>query len=97
MVWYACGYPEEVAAGWSAATKRVRGEQPEEEINVLALAFAVILSQAVASPKTARELLTRAVDVTGVAEVTTAKRHKELNSLGIAYRYTDEHDKGSPS
>ena len=25
--------------------------------------------------------------------MTTAKRHKELNSLGIAYRYTDEHDK----
>jgi predicted ATPase/class 3 adenylate cyclase len=85
--WYACGYPQEGRRWLERATERVSGEGPEE-IAVLH-GLGVILLQQGDSEK-ARQLLSRCLGYwRGHGD--DSQTAKELNSLAIAYRYTDDH------
>ena len=87
--WYACGYPEEGRRWLERATKRVKGEEPEE-INVLHGLGVILLQQGESA--TARQLFTRCLTYWR-RRGDDSQTARELNSLGIAYRYTDEHEK----
>ena len=87
--WYASGYLEEGRRWLERATKRVRGEEPEE-INVLHGLGIILLQQG--ESETARQLFVRCLNYwRGRGD--DSQTAKELNSLALAYRYTDEHDK----
>jgi tetratricopeptide (TPR) repeat protein len=87
--WYACGYLEEGRSWLERATQRVIGEEPEE-INVLHGLGIILLQQG--EPETARQLFMRCLNYwRGRGD--DSQTAKELNSLALAYRYTDEHDK----
>lgn len=86
--WYACGYPQEGRRWLERATERVSGEGPEE-IAVLH-GLGVLLLQQGESEK-ARQLLSRCLGYWR-GQGDDSKTAKELNSLAIAYRYTQDHD-----
>ncbi len=86
--WYACGYPQEGRRWLERATERISGEGPEE-IAVLH-GLGVILLQQGDSEK-ARELLSRCLDYWR-GQGDDSQTAKELNSLAVAYRNTDDHD-----
>ncbi len=87
--WYACGYPEEGRRWLERATKRVKGEEPEE-INVLHGLGVILLQQG--ESEAARQLFTRCLNYCR-RQGDDSQTARELNSLGIAYRYTDARDK----
>jgi tetratricopeptide (TPR) repeat protein len=87
--WYACGYPGEGRRWLERATERVKGEKPEE-INVLHGLGIILLQQG--ESETARQLFIRCLNYWR-PRGDDSQIAKELNSLAIAYRNSDEHDK----
>jgi tetratricopeptide (TPR) repeat protein len=87
--WYACGYAEEGRRWLERATKRVRGDEPEE-ISVLHGLGVILLQQG--ESDTARQLLVRCLEYWRRRD-DDSQTARELNSLAIAYRNTEEYDK----
>ena len=90
--WYACGYPDEGRRWLERATGRVSEDGPDEVAVLHGLAI-ILLQQG--ESRTAQRLLIRCLNFWRARD-DDRKIAMELNSLGVAYRTTGDHEKARP-